>query len=209
MHGIDVLPDINALPEFYVQCEYDNAGKLIGFYTVTKLTWDAYHNKRHYSVVEQNGRTFLFLGAGKERNGYTRSLFQKKAYASDSALIIHDTLLYKTTTPGYIRVQFFTNIGSDSIPFEEMYFYFTTKKDLQNSIFASYDLYRGWFNRSEMASQIIGGVIKLKSDTILTKNIIKTNGYINVLDIIKNKDFEDRPTMPVTLFWLKDSGLLY
>ena len=110
MCGIDSL-FYPALPDFYVQCEYNTANKLVGFFSVGKLTWQAYHNKRYYSVVEDKGRTFLFLGSGKQRTGYTRGLFQKKVFTSDSALIIHDTLIYKRTTKNFISVQFYTNIN--------------------------------------------------------------------------------------------------
>ena len=177
--GVDILPDINALPDFYVQCEYNTTGKLIGFYTVTKLTWDAFHNKRYYPIVEQNGRTFLFLGSGKQRAGYTRGLFQKKVFTSDSALIIHDTLIYKTTRQGHITIQFYTNIGNDTVQYKEMSFTFASSKELKNSILSSYAFYKNWFSLSESAYFIVEGAIKLKSDTILVWNVIKSKSFNN------------------------------
>lgn len=209
MSGIDVLPDINALPDFYVQCEYNNADKLIGLYSVSKLTWEGYHDKRYYSIVEQNGKTFLFLGSGKQRTGYTRALFQKKVLISDSALIIHDTLIYKTTKQNQISVQFYTNINSDSILFKEMTFSFTDKKDMKDTPLSSFTFYKDWFNLSENAFHIVGGIINLKSDTILIWTTIKKRDYPDSYINITKNDLKDRPTMPITLFWLKDSGFLY
>lgn len=207
MQGVNPLNE-NSLPNFYVICKYDNSGNLGSIGVVTKMDWEAYHSTRYFDVLNQNGQTLLLLGSGKQRTGYTRTLFQKKIYSSDSAMIVQDTIIYKTTSEKYIRVQFFTNINSDSIFFKEMTFPFAKNKDMKASILSSFAFYREWFKLYAGASDIVGGTIKLKSDPLLIWQKIKSSGYTNYINITK-RDFRDMTDMPITFFWLKDSGLLY
>lgn len=207
MNGRDTLNDLSTPPNFYIKCLYNKSDSLIEIYSFSKLNFDYLHRSGHISVTELNGKKLLFLGAGKTRDGYTRGLFQKKIYESDSAFVTHDTLIYKKTSEKYIRIQFFTNINSDSIFFSQVIFPSLLKKDRKYSKLASFTFYKEWFTIDSSASQIVSGIIKLKNDPILIRTEIKSDGYLYLLNITKN-NLNNKPGMPITLFWLKDSGLL-
>ena len=186
---------------------YDNSDNLIGISATSKISFNYLHSTTHFGIIKKNDKSFLLFGSGKQRDGYTRALFQRKIFISDSAMIINDTMLYKQTSEKYIRIQYFTGINRDSISFSEVYIPFVKKKDMKASKFSSFNFYKDWFIIDSSASQIVSGMINLRSDTILIRNKIKSNYFINPLNITQ-ESLQNLPGMPITFFWLKDSGLL-
>ena len=207
MEGVSVLNTINILPDFYIKCLYDKDGNIIEISAIDKLTWQHVYTTNNISVINQLDRKLLFLGADKTRTGYTRTIFQKKIHISDSALLIKDTLIYKLTRKDHIDLQFYTKINTDSIKFMEMNFSFNNENKLCASPIISFARYKEWFSLNKEAYRIIAGTIKLKENPILIRSIIKSNGFVNILKITKN-DLKDMREMPVSFFWLKNSGLL-
>jgi hypothetical protein len=208
MQGHDTLKDINALPNHYVICRDDNFGKLVGIRVVRKMDWEWYRTtSNEISVSSKFGGHLMFFGSGKQRRGHTRGLFPKKTFTADSAFAINDTFIFKNTTPYRILIQFFTNIKSDSILFSEVIIPLD-KKQQAKSRFSSFAYYKDWLSLDESVSEIIGGTITLKSDTILIWKGIKPSGSTYRINVTKER-FKDKSDMPKTLFWLKNSGIIY
>jgi hypothetical protein len=209
MSGINQLNE-NALPNFYLKCNYDKSGRLTSVGTKTKMKWEAYHSlSSGFNVKFETNRTFLLFGSGKQRDGYTRTIFQKKVFVSDTAMLVQDTILYKTTSDKYIRIQFFTNLNSDSINFKQMTFLFPKQKNKKAFVLSlsSFNFYKDWFNLNELADYIVEGTVKLKNDTILVRNDVKSPGFVNYPNLTK-RNFDDMKDMPISFFWLKQIGLL-
>jgi hypothetical protein len=208
MSGKDSIKDIYNLPNFYVKCSYDDANHLREIAISDKRDWEPYPTIRYVAIIEKKGKNFMFLGSGKERQGYTRALFPKKEFTTDSAYASGDTLLFKKTRKDHITIQLFTNINGDSIYFKEMNFSFDKNNMINGSALSAFELYKEWFSLEKKAYRIVGGVIMLKQDPIMIWQNIKPNSYSGLRNIIKD-DFKDMSAMPITLFWLKHSGHLY
>ena len=194
---------------FVVKCVYDNKANLVGIYAISKVTWQALLDMTYIGVTKKQDRYLLFLGSGKTRSGYTRALFQKKIFVSDSTIVINDTLIYKSTrNNNHVDIKIFTKINSDSISYKEMSFAFNKSDKLKNSPLTSFDNYKTWFALENNAYEILGGLILLKQDPIMKWQKNKVKGYLNLIDV-KRSDLEHGSSMPISFFWLKDSGLLY
>jgi hypothetical protein len=199
MSGIGPLNE-NSFIDFYVKCRYDDSGKLTSVGFITKMAWEAYHSEtRLMGVISKNDKTFLLLGSGKQRDGYTRALFQKKIYVSASAMVTHDTAIFKTIYGNSLIVQLFTNINTDSVFFKELTYNFNSKKERDASPFSSFEFYKDWFNSENKAELVIDDIIKLKQDTLLTWRITKGKTYrIN----ITKSSFHEMVGMPISFLWL-------
>lgn len=207
MRGVDTLLNLNNLPNFYVKCIYDNNNNVIEVCPVSKKSWEYYPISYCVPVVQHMGQKFLFLGAGKNRQGYTRGLFQRKVFESDSGLVLHDTLLFKLTSEKYYRLQLYVRLADDSVYFREMT-YFRNKQTKSKLIsLKSFEFYMNWFELDDWADQIIGGEIRLKANPILEFKILKSYGTVTKINITK-ESLIDMHTMPISLFWLKSRGLL-
>ena len=205
VRGVDAIDDTSALPNFYIECEYDNKNKLIEIISVSKFTWS--NSKHHYSVIENKDSTVLFV-ARIIQNGRWENDTAKNDFIADSVLLANDTLIYKSVFNSNISIQLFTNIVSDSIQFEQMSFTFLDSMEIEKSTLSSLNYYKSWFTRTEIPCEILSGVIKLKSDPIVIWKTIRANNYRNVVNITKKYSYSNMPSMPVSLFWLHDSGLL-
>lgn len=207
MEGVDTLANTNNLPNFYVKCIYDNNNIVTKICPASRLTWEAYQTSYCIPIVQHMGQKFLFLGAGKNRQGYTRGLFQKKIFESDSALILHDTLIFKLASPKYYIIQLYIKLANDSVYFREAtYLLNKLTKPKLNSL-KSFEFYKNWFVLDDWADKIVGGEIRLMANPILEFKIFKSHGTVTKINITKER-LIDMPTMPISLFWLKSRGLL-
>jgi hypothetical protein len=206
MRGTDTIQDPRVLPAFYIKCSYDDRDSLFLMQTVSHVKGLFLPLSEFTGVSRTAGKTILHWAAGKERDGYTRAIFQKKIFIADSALIVHDTLIYKRTSDHFIRLQLFTNITGDSILFSEITFTITGKKDPRLTTLRSFAHYKSWFSIGDEAGTVLAGTIKPNSNTILVWKEVK--GQTFRTDITQSS-FNDEGKMPRTLFWLKNSGILY
>ncbi len=208
MTGISNLSGTAESPNFYVKCTFDNNNNLTEICSALKPIGDHYSLEHCIPVIIHLGRKMLYLGSGKTRQGYTRTLFQKQIFESDTAIILSDTIIFKRTSEKYYKVQVYTKKNNDSIGFREMTYFInkTTKPKLRS--LKTFSRYNEWFALDQFAEQIVDGVINPKADLILKFRKIKSNYFFNRIDIFKNS-LNARSTMPVSLFWLKTSGLLY
>lgn len=209
MTGVDTIFDTKALPDFYVECVYDNTGKITNIRHAAKYGHEYYHDKRDIRVLKTDGRRYvLFYGAGKTRTGYRRSLFQQKIYETDSAYTGGDTLYFKyTTNSSTIRVQVFINKGGDSILAREFQFLFKHKKVAQKSVLSSLSHANKWAALYDSADMVLEGAIRLQSDPIFTWQVVKTYRTRPLINVTK-KRVSEYESMPVSFFWLKHMGFL-
>ena len=207
MTGIDSFPR-QLRPKFYVACDYDKDGRLIGIRPTQRFEaqWSPIESK--ITVIQKPAYTILFLGAGKTKMGYARTIFQGKEYVTNSGFVTHDTLIFKSTRKDHIDLQLFTNTNGDSIHFKALSFSFDKNNKLKKSPLASFENYRQWFTIDSSAFYITENEIQLKRDPIMVWHTVKQNYSFNLINITKN-NFKEMPSMPVSLFWLKNSGLLY
>ena len=173
---------------FIVKCVYDNFDNVISISGISKLTWQLLHGSTYIRVIRENNKTLLYVGSGKVRSGYTRSIFQKKFYQSDSAIVINDTMIFKTTSAGFFSIKIYTKINTENINLLEMVFLYNKKNRSSYSSLSSFENYKQWFSLNDISSSITGGVIRLKQPIILHKENIKSDGsFFSSIDITTDR----------------------
>lgn len=210
LQGKRELPE-NKVSNFYIKCFYDEHNTLVKLIAFGKKSWDAYpHPAETISICNNidSSVKILFFGAGKTRTGYTRKIFQSKDFVSDSALITHDTLIYKSLHKENVIIQIYSKINSDTIHFSRLSFSIRRKEKKDIKSIYSLSNYKTFFQMDSSAYNIVGGEIKLKKDPILVWQNIKPADYSGLINITKGS-LKDDEGMPISLFWLKASGLLY
>lgn len=205
---IDTLSP-NALPNYYVCCNYQN-GVLTDIDIFQKADWMNKYLQTHSTVILKNGYTFFVYDAGKAKTGGYGRLFSKKTKFSDTAMLINDTLIYKTTRFGTssVLVKYITSIFSDSITVHDKVFALGSRKLLQTSALASFENYLQW-NELTTYSRYYQRTITPKAD-----DIVKAK---RILDPYADYTYSGRHTreyfklekMPPSVFWIKHSGIIY
>ncbi len=173
----DIITDLKHLPNYYITCEYAN-NRISTIHVFDKRVWSKEISESYIRVTYNYGGIILNYGSGKVQNSYGR-VFPTHIYQTDSAFLINDTLLFKSTTKNRVRVQYFTNINSDSIVFKEKTYPFVTKKGIQNSLLASFSKYAKWFSLDDKyASEVSSGILNINSKT---DSLMKWKAFISII----------------------------
>ena len=202
-----IRDSLNNALNFYVKCIYDSNNNVTEICPTSKRTWEQYPTNYCIPVIQQLGQKILLFGSGKTRQGYTRALFQKKIFESDSGLILHDTLILKRTSAKYYRVQLYIRLADDSVYFREITYAVNKLTKSKLCVLKTFEFYKKWFALDDWAAQIVDGMIRPKANQILEFRKIKSNYFFNRINITK-ESFKDMPTIPISLFWLIHSGLM-
>jgi hypothetical protein len=205
MIGIDTIRSSGKLSGFYVTCVYDSNNKVIEICSTSKRSWEHAQTSYCVPVVYWPDKNILVFGSGKTRQGYTRALFQKKITESDSAMIVQDTLILKRTSPKYYRIQLFTKLAGDSIHLRELVYPINKLTSSKLASLKSFKFYNDWFMLDHVAAKIVEGVIRPDNNPVLTYKVLKSESYVNKIDITKER-LKDLPGMPISLFWLINTG---
>ena len=205
--GLDTLRNTQNLPKNYVECAYNSNNEIVKIcfkrYNGPTMSF-SYHCG---SVFLKNGIRTIFLGAGKTRTGYTRSIFQKKIFETDTAFVVKDTLYFKKASKKYYKIQRFIKLDKGLVDFKQVSF--DINSTTKSSILALNNIsrHREWNSLDEWSNTIIGGLINIDADPILKFKMIKKTYYLNRIDITK-ASLDDGRDLPLAFFWLKNAGLL-
>jgi len=202
MSGLERI-DSRPLPDFFVYCTYDKTGALTAVGSKDQGT---------VKIIYKDNKRYLFLGAGKERNGYTRVLFQKKIYATDTAFVSEDTMIFKRTQDhSFFIIQLFTKIRSDKPEMKELTFSYMNRPEAEISPLSDFKNYKEWFSIDSVAQTSVLAIIDLKGDLLVKwENLKQSQDYFfNRINCTREQYKEGAMTRPVSLFWLKNSGIIY
>lgn len=200
---VDAITDLNHLPNYYIACDYTD-NRISAIKVFDKRVWSKKISENYISVTYNYGGIVLNYGSGKVQNSYGNE-FPARVYQTDSAFLIKDTLLFKSTNKNRIRVQYYTNINSDSIVFKEKTYPFVTKKGIQNSPLSNFSKYKEWFSLDDKyASELSNGILNINSQT---DTLMRWEGFYKYHYPITRSAFKEEK-MPISLFWLKHSGAL-
>lgn len=204
---IDTLSP-NELPNYYV-CGSYQSGVLTDIDIFQKADWMSKPLRTHAAIIIKNGYTFFIYDAGKSKvEGYGR-LSLKKLKFSDTAMLKNDTLIYKTTRfkTSSVLIKFITSIFSDSIIVDDKVFALRTRKLLNSSSLSSFENYLHW-NKLNSYSRYYQKTITLKeNDIIKFKKILDPYADYGYIEKNTKQRFE-LEKMPLSLFWIKHSGVI-
>ena len=202
LQPLDLIPLSAKMPDNYIECEYinDTLRKIKAF---SKEDWQKKQTYNLLDVSYHHGKVFFYQGSGKVQVGYGR-LIPKTVFQSDSAFLVNDTLIFKSSQKDAIRIQAYFKITEDSIYMFEKKYPFVTKNGRGQTPLADFLRYKEWFLIDDkQASYIANAKINLKADTIVSWGGALSYHY----PLTKKVDLPYRKR-PLSLFWLKDEGSL-
>jgi hypothetical protein len=190
------------MPDNYIKYDYINDT----LQKVTAFSKEDWQKKQTYNVLEisfRNGGAFFYRGSGKAQIGYGR-LIPKRVFQSDTAFLINDTLIFKSSQKDAIRIQAYFKINEDSIYMFEKNYPFATRNGRRHTPLADFSRYKEWFLIDDKHASYVANVkINFRADTILSWGGALGYHY----PLTKRVDLPYRKR-PLSLFWLKDEGSL-
>jgi len=134
---------IDSVPAYYVSCTY-NGNTLQSLDIFGKEPWMEQHLQTHASVQDRDGMIIFAYDNGKTRSAYGR-FPPVNSTVSDTAILIHDTLIFKKTTKYFISIHYATNIFGDSIYVDQKQFPIGRKAQ-RKSMLSDLNSYLQWDN---------------------------------------------------------------
>ncbi len=94
---------------------------------------------------------------------------------------------------------------------KELNFGYDKRHEAELSPVADFKNYKDWFHMDSIASSVTLAVIDLKGDLLLKWENVKLppGDFFNRIDCTREQYKEEATTRPVSLFWLKNSGIMY
>jgi hypothetical protein len=194
-------------PEYYVHCLY----KKDSLREMEIHLGKGYNNKplvAKASIIYIGKKVFFIYRSGKIRMGYGK-LFYKKTKISDTAMLLNDTLVFKTTTSGTISIHYVTKLFSDTVLIDNKIFFITNSRKKSKSVF-SFENYLNWKNNLPPPSKyyslnIISGIRYSGYDCKMIYDNTGNNSCIGYS--ASAQGFPDK--IEWSLFWLKHLGFMY
>lgn len=196
-------------PSYYVSCLFDN-GRLEEVDVYLKESWMKKHLKTHIKIEYKNHKIYFIYDNGKTwaNSGRYQRLLSRKAIFTDTAVLINDTLIFKNTNQKRYAVHLITNLFSDSVIVDNNKLFPKSNENSKLESLASFENYINWFQDSTF-SYHYKNVIYLRSTDIINHIKIKDPSADYTFKGRFTKDDFDKKRMPISIFWIKHSGLIY
>ena len=197
----------DSLPDFYIQCSY-NGTVLKNINIFQRYEWMHKPIITYIKVVQDGIYTFFIYNFSKVKVGGYGRLFSKKTKATDTAILVHDTLIFKETTKYKIHLQYVTSIFSDTIIVEDKYFP-VTKRQGEHFLLRSFGNYQKWPSL-ENYSSFYNIYILPFSGMVITGKKMADDGKIDYsFGYRRDQSFFKNLGLKPSLFWAKHLGVIY